>query len=282
MLLNLQHYHRPRSLAEAVALLKKNPESVAPLAGGTYLVPSASREITEVVDITHVGLNYIIQDKDRLRIGATTTLQEIADSEAVQGWAQGILVEACRATTVSRMRRNVSTIGGEIVAADPASGVPVVLLVLDAQLKVVDDTEREVSLAELYGSDAQRQWRGAIITEVVIPKPNPNTRVAFLSLAQIPSSIPILQIAAWVDMDQDVCQNARIALGAATEKPVRLPSAEALLTGCKLNDQAIDMAAEEVAASINPISDTRGSADYRRQMSRVLTQRALRQVASSQ
>lgn len=283
MLPNLQHYHRPRSLAEAVTLLKKDPESVALLAGGTYLVPSGRREITEVVDIAHLGLNFITRAQDALCIGATTPLQDIMDSETVRGWARGILAEACRVTTVSRMRRNVSTIGGEIVTADPASGVPVVLLALDARVKMVDDTERDVALNEFYEDDARLRWRGGIITEIVIPEPNPTTRMAFLSLGQIPSSLPIVRLAASLDLDdQAVCRRARIALSAATAKPVRVPSAEALLIGSRLDAQAIDAVAQEVAASVNPVSDPRGSAAYRRQMSRVLARRALASIANGQ
>jgi carbon-monoxide dehydrogenase medium subunit len=280
MLLNLQHYHRPGTIPEAIALLKKNPDAVAPLAGGTYFVASGARHITEVVDITHLGLSSISRDENVVRIGSTTTLQEIIDSEVTKGLAQAVLVEACRTTTVSRMRRNVSTIGGEIVAAAAASGVPVALLALDARLKIVDKQEREVTLADFYLADVQSPLRGAIITEVSIPIPGPGARAAFLRLAQITSSIPIIQMATFIEFEDDLCREARLAIGAATTRPMRVPSAEALLVGRTLDDPTIRRAADELTASINPIHDTRGTAQYRRQMSRVLTRRTLSLVVS--
>lgn len=282
MLLNLQRYHRPTSLAEAVALLKKNPDAVAPLAGGTYLVASGSREIAEVVDITHLGLSFIRQDQAGLRIGATTTLQQVIDSEVIKDFAQGVLVRACRATTVSRMRRNVSTIGGEIVVADAASGVPVALLALDARLKVNDGHEREMPLAEFYQDNAHQPLPGAIVTEAVLPPSAPGVRAVFLNLAHIVSSIPVVQMAVVVEMIQEVCQTARLAIGAATARPTRLLSAEAVLAGRPLDDQTIQAAADVVAAAISPVSDPHASADYRRDMCRVLTRRALASVASRQ
>jgi carbon-monoxide dehydrogenase medium subunit len=276
MLLNLRHYHHPTTLADALAVLKKNPDAAAPLAGGTYLVPSGAREITEVVDLTRLGLNFIRQDTQALRIGATTTLQEMIEAEVIRGLAQGLLTQACQATTVSWMRRNVTTIGGEVVAAPLSSGVPVALLALDARLKVVGDEEREMSFTDFY--QAPIRLRGAIITEIIIPMPGPGARTTFLRLAQLPSSIPIIQIAALVELEQGVCRTARIAIGAATPNPVRFPAAEARLLGHALDEQVIGAAAQEVARSINPISDTRGSAEYRRHLSRVLTTRALMQL----
>jgi carbon-monoxide dehydrogenase medium subunit len=276
MLLNLQHYHRPTSLAEAGALLKKNPGAVALLAGGTYLVPSDAAEITEVVDITHLGLSFIEEGNDILRIGATTTLQEIIESETVRSLAQGILIEACQAATVSRMLRNASTVGGELVVAAPQAGLPVALLALDATLRVVGNQQFDIALAEFYQQDAKSWLNGALITEVAIPKTSKNYRAAFLRLAHIESSLPIAQVAVLVEIEQGVCQKARIALGAVAPKPLRVRAAEEHLEGRAIDATLIESAAEQVAASIDPISDTRGSADYRREMSRVLVRRALR------
>jgi carbon-monoxide dehydrogenase medium subunit len=279
MLPNLQHYHRPATLAEAVALLKKNSETVAPLAGGTYLVPSGATGITEVVDVTRLGLRFIRQEESGLRIGATTTLQELIDSDIIKSVAQGVLAQACRATTVSWMRRNASTIGGEVAMADPASGVPVALLALDARLKIVSDQERDLSLAEFY---AGAEMRGAMIAEMMIPACRAGARAVFLRLAQLPSGLPIVQVATVIELEQTVCSRSRIALGAATPKPLRAPSAEARLIGRVLNEQTIKEAAEEAAAQIDPISDTQGSAEYRRHMGRVLVRRALVSVISGQ
>jgi carbon-monoxide dehydrogenase medium subunit len=277
--LNLQQYHRPTSRKKALALLNKNPGSVVPLAGGTYLVASAARQVTEVVDITHLKLNFIRRGKGTIRVGATTTLQELADSSEFNVVGQGLLAEASRMTTVSRMRRNVSTIGGEIVVAAPSSSVPVALLAFDARIKIVGDATREILLADFYLADRQQQLHGAIITEVMLPNAKRKPRTALVRLAQIPSSIPIIQVATWVETKQGLCELARIAIDAATATPTRFPSAEALLTGRPLDDESINAAAEEVAAAIHPVSDPRGSAEYRREMSRVMTRRALQSLA---
>ncbi|MCS6804872.1 MAG: FAD binding domain-containing protein [Acidobacteriota bacterium] len=277
MLANLQRYHRPSTLSEAITALKQTPDTTAVLAGGTHLIETGSDSITDLVDITHLGLDFIRRDASQICIGATTSLQQIIDSSVIQQVADGILATACRMTTVSRMRRNVSTIGGEVVAAAPSSGVTVALLALGARLCVVGDFEQTVSLDTFY-EEAPQPLRGAIITEVVIPSPPPQTRAAFLSLGAIASSLPIIHVGAMVALQPIGCQIARLAVGAATRKPMRLASAEALLIGHKLDEATINEAAAAAAASIDPIDDVRASATYRRQMCRVLVRRALEQL----
>lgn len=277
MLTNLERYHRPKTLTEALALLKHYPDTAAVLAGGTHLIETHPDDITDIVDITHLGLTFIRRDASQLCIGATTTLQQLVDSSVVQHVADGILAKACRMTTVSRMRRNVSTIGGEVVAALPSSGVPVALLALGARISVVGEFEQTVSLDTFY-EQAPQPLRGAIITEVIIPSPPPQSRAAFLSLAAIPSSLPILQVGVMVALHPIGCQIARLAVGAATAKPMRIASAEALLIGHNLDEPTINQAAEAAAASIDPIDDVHAGAAYRRQMCRVLVRRALQQL----
>lgn len=277
MLANLQRYHRPSTLSEAITALKQTPDTTAVLAGGTHLIETGSDSITDLVDITHLGLDFIRRDASQICIGATTSLQQIIDSSVIQQVADGILAKACRMTTVSRMRRNVSTIGGEVVAAVPSSGVTVALLALGARISVVGDFEQTVSLDTFY-EQAPQPLHGAIITEVVIPSPPPQTRAAFLSLGAIASSLPIIHVAAMVALQPIGCQIARLAVGAATRKPMRLASAEALLIGHQLDEATINEAAAAAAASIDPIDDVRASATYRRQMCRVLVRRALEQL----
>src|SRR5882724_12463555 len=163
ILRNVDEYQCPATLTEALTALQ-NP-GTAVLAGGTHLL-TGTGDARVLVDISKLGLGYIKQDGGSLRIGATTTLQEICSNSATAG----ILAQAAKATTVSRQLRNAKTIAGELVSALPESLLSVVLLALDARLKIIElqplGKEIVLTLDQFYKG---KRAVGGIISEIEIP-----------------------------------------------------------------------------------------------------------------
>src|SRR5215472_17872733 len=186
----IEEYRRPTSITEALMILR-NP-SAAILAGGTHLLSSTS-EVKIAVDINHLGLSYISEDGTVLRIGATTSLQEIASSVVAQN-SSAILARSAHATSVSPQLRNAKTIAGEIVSAKPESLLALALLAVDARLKTNDVESgtkgRIISLDQFY--KAKRTHSG-IISEIEIPLTT--ARAALEKLSVIESSVPIMSVA---------------------------------------------------------------------------------------
>src|SRR5581483_6153622 len=271
VLSNIEEYHRPATLDEALNLLR-NPGS-AVLAGGTHLFASANN-VKVVVDINNLGLSYIREENGPIRIGATTSLQEISSNEHLKRIADGILAKAAKETTVSRQLRNAKTIAGEIVSAKPESLLPVALLALDARLRISDsdsgENARTLSLDQFYKS---RRSNAGIITEIEIPVTSSQTAIEKLSI--IESSIPFISIAVALSFDGSICKHARVVVGSGVSLPHRVLLAEGHLMGSKMHEEAIGEAAEMVFQQVRCFSDTKASAEYRRAMSKVLVRRAL-------
>jgi carbon-monoxide dehydrogenase medium subunit len=241
------------------------------LAGGTHLLASLG-ETRVLVDINKLGLSYIKRDGGALRIGATTTLQEISSNSLTPG----IIAEAAKATTVSRQLRNAKTIGGEIVSAKQESLLPLVLLALDARLKILDLSGKEnvLTLDQFYKG---KRAVGGIISEFEIPSATVSAAMERLSVIQ--SSIPIMTVAIALRFDGTICNHIRVAVGSGVTLPHRVLLAESHLLGRAVTETAIGEASEIVSQQIRCITDTRGSADYRKAMSKVLTKRALNKVS---
>lgn len=278
MLLNLEQYHRPKSLAQALALLT-NTEGriVVPIAGGTRLVASGRRDVQDVVDISHLGLSYIRSTDHSLVIGATTTLQTLVESPECTRTPYAIVSQAARSTTTSKMLRNVSTVGGELATRSPYSDLTTALLALNAALVIARNAEplTILPLAQFLSQPHHQGIPSGLITEIRLPHWAPTATSAFLRLSQIPSSPPILNAAALVSMEAGRCHRLQIALGAAEGVPVRLTLAEALLEGQIPELARIDAAVEKAVEHLQPFSDTHASADYRKTVAAVLARRVL-------
>ena len=143
-----QEYFYPSNLEEALNLLSK--ESTEIIAGGTHLATSKNRAKSNFVDITRLGLNYIQKDQQLVRVGSTTTITEMIESPIISEIGNGILTKACQLIADTPLR-NVITIGGNIAGTYPWVGLPVVLLVLDAEVEIKSlENTKKVSANDYY------------------------------------------------------------------------------------------------------------------------------------
>ncbi len=285
MLLNLREYHRIPSqespqaaLDQALALLSRPGIRTVPLAGGTSLVGSADPAIEAVVDLQGLGLDAIHLDDGTLHIGAMVTRTALAQETSARQIYDGLIARAAHLWGGS-VQRNRATLGGALVVAAPGDPLIAALLVSDALVVLyARHGYSEMPMSEFLPRRAGLLAAPARIAEVQVPAPNGDTGAGFATVARTPADGPIVMAAAVLRLDGPRCTGARLALGGVGPAVTRLSEVEAMLAGQRISAELIASAAARVADLIDPPGDFRGSAEYRRAMACVLSERALREA----
>lgn len=272
----------PHALRDAVMLIDADDPSVRAIAGGTALMQMMKTGVfqpTRLVSLRRVEPRYsdiAAAAEDGLRIGALATLSALARSPTVRA-AAPVITQTLK--TLSNVRvRNVATLGGHLAHGDPHMDLPPVMMVLDAQVVTLAPTgSRTLAVADLYtGYYETALARNELIAEVVVP-PQSGRRAAYLKVTtRSADDWPTLGIAVSLAMAHGAVTDARIVVGAATEKPVRLPAAESVLRGVAVNVDTLRRCGESAAAEVELVGDARGSAAYKQALLRVYMGRALR------
>lgn len=275
MLSTLREYHRPHTVGEVLELLARPGVRTAILAGGTELAGREDPELEAVVDLAALGLNTVDTGAGGLRLGAAITLQDLMEHPDVLGFAGGLLAAAAK-QAAPRTIRQAATLGGTLAGDKGGLEVPTALVALDARLTLaVVDGIRQVAVDEFLAGKGG--WlAGALVTEVSLPLPMGGTGAALERVSRSPSDRAIICAAAVLSVDRHgACKAARVAIGGAGAHPGRVPDAEAELVGHPLTSERIAAAAAAVTAAVDPQSDFRASAEYRRWVAPVLVRRAL-------
>lgn len=278
------NYLAPASVAEAVSLLGSHNGKARVIAGGTdLLVQIKSKEIkTEyVVDISCIpGLQYINYDqKQGLRIGALTTTKAIEKS-AELGRIYPVISQAA-GLLGSMAIRNVATIGGNLCNAAPSADTAPALIGLAAGAKITGPGgERLVPLEEFFTGPGETVLKtGELLLEIQVPVPPPETRGVYLKHSRSAIDLATVGVAVIMTLESGrVCRDVKIVLGAVAPTPIRAQKAEEILRGHRVDQTLSEQAARAAAGEAQPITDVRASAEYRKEMIRVLTRQAIEQV----
>jgi carbon-monoxide dehydrogenase medium subunit len=275
----------PASLPEALAALAERGDEARVLAGGTAVVLLLYQKLIfpdVLVNLGRVpGLDTIRVEEDGLHLGPLALLRDVELSPQVQQEWPG-LAQACGVVGNVRVR-NQATIGGNLAEADYASDPPAMLLALDAAVTVASATgSRAIPLADFYlGFYTTALQPDELITGVFVPRLPASARMAYLKFKTRSSEDrPCLGVAAIGSFEDGLCADLRVAVGAATEIPRRLPEVEALARGQSLTDELIAEIAEGYASQVDTLDDIRASSWYRTQMIRVHVRRALQEVCN--
>jgi carbon-monoxide dehydrogenase medium subunit len=171
----------------------------------------------------------------------------------------------------------MGTAVGNLCVATPASDVATALFALGAQLKIAGLKGERLEPIEKFYVDYRLTSlkRGEMVTGVVLPHPPPGTGAAFFNLVRTHADIAKISAAAAVLVQNGICREVRIAIGAAAPTVFRAVKAEKLLTGQKITPEVMNEAAETAAGETRPITDLRSTAGYRKEMAKVLVRRAL-------
>jgi carbon-monoxide dehydrogenase medium subunit len=276
-----------RDSKQALSLLAEHGARAKLLAGGTDLLvdlKSAAQVPQVVVDISRAAdLDGIELTAEGLRIGALATHTAVMRSPLVQQYFPA-LVEASH-TVGAVQTRNLGTLAGNLVTCVPSMDGGPTLVALEATVTVASAAgQKRMPLSELFVGPRKTALKpDEMLLEIVIPKRNLGKPTCFLKFGlRKGQALALVNVAAsaWIDPERQVFVEPRIALGAVAPTVIRTPKAEAALEGQPATREVMAEAGRLAAGEARPISDFRASADYRRELIRVLSARALAQVVA--
>lgn len=279
-------YLEPASIEEAVSLLGRYDDEARVIAGGTDLlvqIKDKSVRPEYVVDIGYIaGLDYISYDeKQGLRIGALSTIRALEKSNKISQTYPVISQAAGLLGSVAI--RNVATIGGNLCNAAPSADTAPALIGLSARANIVGTGGgRVVPLEEFFTGPSETVIkRGELLVEVQVPVPPPETKGVYLKLSRTAVDLATVGVAVIVTLGNGgTCKDIKIVLGAVAPTPMRAKRAEEILRGKRVDEALIEEASRVASGEAQPITDVRASAEYRREMVKVLTRRALKQITA--
>lgn len=273
-------YFEANTVKEATQLLSNYGEKAQILAGGIDLIPRIRKgdikteyvvNIQKIPDLDHIGPD----GNQGLKFGAMVKLHSLENLKAIQE-KYPIFYEAIHQIT-SVQAKYMGTAVGNLCVATPASDVATALYALGAELKIAGVKGERTEPIEKFYLDYLRTSlkRGEMVTGVSLPKPSPGAGTSFLNLARTRSDIAKMCVAVALTVQDGICREVRIAMGAAAPTLFRATKAEGALTGQKASLQAIAAAAKTASEETRPITDLRSTAEYRKEMANVLVRRAL-------
>jgi CO/xanthine dehydrogenase FAD-binding subunit len=232
-----------------------------------------------VVDNRRLGLNYIFEKEGWLHIGAGVTMRTVARHRQIQLLANGILARGA-AVCGSPNIRNMATLAGNVASALPSADTPPSLIALNAQVVLTGVRgERSVPLNSFFVGPAKSVRERELIRELLLPLAENEGSGGFYKIGRTAEDISVVNAATTLNIQEGIITKARLAVGAVAPVPLRVIPAEEALQGQPATEETFQRVAEIVRNEVQPISDQRASADYRRRMSGVAAVRALRQAA---
>jgi carbon-monoxide dehydrogenase medium subunit len=278
-------YKKAGSLDEALELKVRYGASGVFISGGTDLLvdirnDSLKSEPGAIIDISDLDeINYIRQEDSQISIGAVTTISDIQKSSIVRNGAL-ILFKACQ-KCANPLIKNIATLGGNLINASPAADMATPLLALGALVVLKSVSGERVMPLEEFFSGVKRTNHGnnELLTELRFNETQ-GKRCEFLKMGQRDgTSIAIVSLSLLFDMVEGVLKDdLKLALGSVAPVPLRAYRTEDVLRGVEPSLGNIKQAGNILEDEVNPISDVRGSAEYRREMSAVLLQMAFQNL----
>ncbi len=273
-------YFAPSTLDEVLSLMAEHGDSAKFMAGGTDLLPKMKRRhwtprcligLENVKDLSTISYS----GGTGLRFGPMVTLHEMEKSPLVRQ-KYGALHEGASVIGSAQIR-NAATVMGNLCSAVPSADMAPGLLVLEGAVKLVSSTgERTVLLQDFFAGPSKTVMRpDELALEVSVPDlPARSISVYLKHTLRGAMELAIVGVAVMITLEDGVCREARIGLGAVAPTPIRAFEAESLLKGKALDSKRLEKAAQSASDSCAPISDIRAPADYRREMVRTLVHRA--------
>jgi carbon-monoxide dehydrogenase medium subunit len=281
-MLHTYEYHRPVSLEEACRLLEELPEPRV-LAGGTDLlfdIEAGLRRAEHVVSLQDVRELSVVDDADdHVSIGAGCTAREVRSSPVIQSFFPEITDMVT--TFASPQIRTRATVAGNICSAVPCGDFPVILMALGAEVELMSSKRiRKVALEGFFTGPRETVLeKNELLTRIVVPKKESGAGASFMKFQRRASnSLAVASVASYLRIAGGRCSEARIVLGSVAPIPLLAAQAGALLVGQVVSDEAVTHAAETARDEAAPITDVRGSADFRRRLVQVLTGRTLKRA----
>lgn len=267
---HFRQFLRAGSLEDAIAMRKDvGPKSLY-IAGGTTVVPFASKGVDVLIDITGLGLDAIGDHGDMISVGGTTKIAELLGPDFEKDVP---VVHRAASQVGSPLLRNMATMGGSLAGIYLPSDIGIALLAVGATIYLRGDEERAVDIGDLL----KQGWLSGydLITEVRIAKRSSGRGAGFAKFGRSAVDISLVCAAAAIEVEKDTLGALRLAIGQTGSKPAVLSGEDLGVEGCSVTADLIREVADKAAAAVKPKADSRVSADYRKRLIRTMVARAL-------
>lgn len=282
ILANDFHYLASEDRQEVLTWLAEHGEQSKILAGGTDLLTKMKTTPTKfkykyLINVMKLkGLAHITEKKNSIKIGSLTTLREVEQNEKIKT-NYSALYEAVRSMAASAVK-NMATIGGNLCNGSPAADTAPALLVFDGKVVLEkQSTQRLVPLKKFFlGPGETVVSPDELLTEIQLPALGSTSGSSFLKLGRVAADIAKINVAVQLEREGNRIVNCRIAFGSVAPIPLRLPEVERLLTDQEFTSELIAQGGAMVPELIQPITDNRSTSNYRKKVSRVIFEEALK------
>jgi carbon-monoxide dehydrogenase medium subunit len=277
-------YHAPKSIPDALGLLKQFGDEAKLLAGGHSLLPMMKMRFAQPGHLIDLGkipeLKGIREEGGTIRIGAMTTENELIWSKLLQTKCP-LLVEGARLISDPQVRYK-GTIGGDIAHGDPGNDHPALMLALGASFVLRSGAGERVVPADGFfvGTFATLMTSDEIMTEIRMPVSPTGTGYCYSKLKRKVGDFATAAAAVILRMNGENVAQVAIALTNVGPTPLKARAAEDSLRGKALTDASMAAAADLAMSICDPAPDQRGDAEYKTAMAREMTLRALRTARS--
>jgi len=273
-------YAAPRTLPEAIELLKSRGDGAKVIAGGQSLIPLLKLRLASpalLVDINRIaGLNYIEESGDSLRIGALARMAEVEASSIIR--KKYPIIHDASEVIGDPLVRNLGTLGGNVSHGDPSNDMPAVMLALGAELVAAGPGgSRTIKASEFFiDTFSVALNHDEILTEIRVPKRSPRSGGCYLKLEQKVADFAVAGAAVQVRLGSGGdCEEAGIGLTAVGPTAIKARRAEASIVGKDPSDRsALKELADIAAEESDPSTDIRGTSAYKRDVVKLLVGRA--------
>ncbi len=271
-------YYQPEDLKEAFGLMDRLKGGARYVAGGTDIICRIKQKVVQpdaLISLRRIKALKGIHHNGGTTLGSMTLLREIERDERTAR-EHRCLAQAVGVLATPQIR-NVATLGGNLCNAAPSADSAPPLLVLEASLSLEGPGgTRDVPIEEFFTGPGQTSLKGSeVLTHVRIPSQGARAGSAFVKVGRLSEDIAIVNAAALLVMDGEICRKCRLAVGAVAPVPLRLRRAEALVEGRRIEEDLLHQVSAIAQEEVQPISDVRATEAYRRTLSGVLVKRAM-------
>jgi len=267
-------YFTPNTIQEALHLLDQYGSDANVIAGGTDLLVQMKNEVispSHLINIMKISeMSFIKAEEGWLRIGAATKWHEVVEFCAKDRKYTALYEASCSLGKVQV--RNMGTIGGNLCTASPAADSAPALLVFNSRVILASlQGERIINLEDFFkGVNVTARGSNELMTEIQISSIHNGMGSAFMKITRVGADISKISCAVALERQGDICASCKIAMGAVAPVPMRIDQANRIVIGKKVDASLVEEMGKKVSEEINPITDIRSTAEYRRKTAAIL------------
>lgn len=276
--MDIKEYFTPKSVKEALEILKEGKGRFIPVSGGTSFAFGRPPQVEGLVDLNRCGIDYVKEKKQAICLGAATPVIHFQKHSILNNYMGGVMPEAALSIATSPLR-HVITAGGNCMQIFLWSGLPPLFLSLGAKFKIQGKKKETITADNFFKTQPRRRVENtSLLTEIILP-PDNGAGAAYVKFARSKTDFALMSVAAFLYAEDGVCEKARIAVGSLSPLPTRLFEAEEILLNSELNVENIERAAKAGAESMKPMKDFRTRDHFKKKVAPVMIRRCLELAA---